>query len=201
MAKDTRAETKVDPKVELKDYCGPFKPDLRYSDFSREQLAKMYVKAQEYLMEVVLAFTFHIAEKYGPEAMAEAGRDVWINRMTHTWFRIVSDMIGCEGNDIEAVMKAMQIQVDYGPDNFEVTFEMPSKDRGVCTCHRCRGVEMAEAFGITEELKEFCAADAEMLAEWVKLFNPDIEVNYPVLPPRKSKDDICCKFEFTYKSK
>ncbi len=199
--RDTRGILKINPKVELKDYSGPFKPDLRYSDFSREQLAKMFIKAQEYLMEVVIAFTFHILEKHGADAMAESGRDVWLNRMPSIWHRIVTDIMGYKGNDIESVMKAMQTQVDWGPDNFDVTFEMPSEDRGVCTCHRCRGVDMAETLGQPEIVKEFCTFDETMLTDWAKLFNPDIVVTFLALPPRKSKDDICCKFEFSYKSK
>ena len=41
--KDLRGDLRVDPNVELQDYSGPFKPDLRFTDFSREALAKMYM--------------------------------------------------------------------------------------------------------------------------------------------------------------
>src|SRR4051812_42032934 len=35
---DTRAEVEVDPDVDLPDYSGPFRQDLRFSDFSRDAL-------------------------------------------------------------------------------------------------------------------------------------------------------------------
>ena len=36
--RDIRGEVKIDPNVDLPDYSGPFKADLRFSDFSKEQL-------------------------------------------------------------------------------------------------------------------------------------------------------------------
>ncbi len=35
---DHRGEIEVDPSVDLPDYSGPFRADLRFSDFSKEQL-------------------------------------------------------------------------------------------------------------------------------------------------------------------
>ena len=158
--KDVRAEYKeIDPKDELKDYSGPFKPDLRYSDFSKEQLVKMYIMACEYLVETIIADTAHVAEKYGPEGMLEIQGDVWSKRMPAPVHRIVTEAMNIKGNDIESLMKALQIDATYCPterkigahggagSKFDITFELPSKDRGVLTINRCPGLDMVEALG------------------------------------------------------
>lgn len=202
--RDTRGIFKVDPKVELKDYSGPFKPDLRFSDFSREQLARMHVKAHEYFMEVAFYFSVHIAEKYGIDAMGEAHHDVWIKKLGPSTHRLLTEGMGIKGNDIESLMKVLQTTaIDWGPLKFDVTFEMPSKDRGVVTIYKCPGVDIYEAAGDEGMLaitKEACATDRAILMEWAKLFHPDMVAKDLVLPPRKSKDDPCCKWEFTYKN-
>ncbi len=214
VGKDLRAEIKIDPKVELKDYSGPFKPDLRYSDFSREQLVRMYLMAAEYIVESIIADSTYVAEKYGAEAMLELEGEVWRNRMPGPVYRLITEAMGIKGNDIESFMKALQIDTTYCPverrigayggtgSKYDITFELPSKDRGLLTVNRCPGLDMVEALGQGDRMKEFCmAAGVGFFEEYAKLFNPDIVTNILVLPPRKSKDDICCKFEFTYKSK
>jgi hypothetical protein len=83
LGKDKRGEIKVDPKVELKDYSGPLKSDLRFTDFSREQLARMYSLAHHYDYEILRAHRDYIREIWGPEAVCEAQEDVWGNTMNN----------------------------------------------------------------------------------------------------------------------
>ena len=46
--RDVRGEIKIDPNVDLPDYSGPFQADLRFSDFSKEQLVRMLSMSYEY---------------------------------------------------------------------------------------------------------------------------------------------------------
>ena len=203
--KDKRGIPEIDPNVELKDYSGPFKPDLRYSDFSRERLVRMYLMAGEYFTETLDTFVKFLTEKYGAEELTEIFEGTLANRTYFTSVRqILLKGLGItEGNDIESLMKVLQVgHLDWCPFKFDITYEVPSKDRYVLTCHKCPEVDILEDLGQQDKIREFCERiDLYTLVEYAKIFNPDIEVTAPVLPPRKSKDDICCKFEFTYKSK
>jgi len=218
-ATDPRGEIKVDPNIELKDYSGPFKPDLKFTDFSREQLVRMLIRANQYFMDSMFAFTHYIYEKYGTEATRDLHYDAWVNKIAPVWHIAQAKEMGITGNDVETVMKLLQVgQVDWSPVLFDLTYEMPSKDCGVITCNRCIGVELWEAMeqqppdqrweGFGKQTKEsgkdllsvLCEIDVATLEAWARAVNPDIVVKALKLPPRKSKDDICCKWEFTYKS-
>lgn len=201
-AKDLRREIKIDPKVELKDYSGRLRSDLRISDFSREQLAKMYLMSCEYFYDTLEAWAQHIIDKYGNEAMVEAQHDIWGKRMFAPAQRIKRKWMNIQGNDIEAMMKDLQIEATSYGDKFEVTYEMPSSDHGIKTYHRCPIVEQFEALGQEEVLRRACIAlCVDSIAENATLYNPDIVTKNLALPPRKSKSDICCQWDFTYKSK
>ena len=201
---DIRGEIKVDPNVSLEDYSGPFKPDLRFTDFSREQLARMYLMSCEYGFLIMEAYQAHIAEKYGFDAMLEV-LAVWENEqflakcadMKRRWMKI-------EGNDIESYMKDFQTDFTALPGKYyDVTFEMPSKDRGIMTFNRCVAVDIAEQLGTDGEfLYRVCKTTCPpAMVVAARMYNPDIVVKELAIPPRKSKDDICCSWEYTYRSK
>lgn len=194
---------RVDPKDEMKDYSGPFKPDLRYSDFSKEQLIKMCLMANDYYIQTVLPFVIHIKEKYGLDAMYDAMEFVWVQWLGPQLPRIYGERLNIPCNDIESIMKVLQVTIDWGSVTAELSFEMPSKDYGVITCHRCLATDMYEAGALedVEMLKKFCHLDVVTMEAWGKLFNPDMLIKPLALSPRKSKDDPACKWELTYKSK
>jgi len=118
---------------------------------------------------------------------------------------IKKEYMGITGNDIETLMKDFQTDAMALPYKyFECTHEMPSKDRGIFTFNRCRGVDVLEP--VDEELLgAMCRATCPpSIIATAKLYNPDIETKILAIPPRtqKMKDDgICCQWEFTYKSK
>jgi len=200
--KDIRGEIKVDPNVELKDYSGPFKPDLRYTDFSREQLAKLYKLAHEYFMDLMDAFSLYILGKYGLDAVVEAHNEIWFKGFNANSQKMFSEGLNVPGNDIESMMKALQVDPAWGPVKFKVTYEMPSKDRGVITVHHCPEVCILEDLGQEELLEVFCGKlDPDIMEDYARCFNPDIVTKCVERPPRKSKDDIYCRWEFTYKAK
>jgi hypothetical protein len=109
-----------------------------------------------------------------------------------------------EGNDIESYMKDFQTDFTALPGKYyDVTFEMPSKDRGIMTFNRCVAVDIAEQLGAEGEfLYRVCKTTCPpAMVAAARMYNPDIVVKELAIPPRKSKDNICCSWEYTYKSK
>ena len=195
--KDIRGEIKVDPNIELEDYSGPFKPDLRFTDFSKKQLGRMYSLAHHYNYRITRAYREYIREVWGPEVLSEVLEAVWGNALVNDTHNFTTETMNIKGQDLEAFMKAWQIDLNSQPgDYFDVTFEMPSKDRGGVTYNRCPVVEEYEAKGQTDELHSVCMSMClPAIKSMAKLYNEDIELNVLAMPPRKSKDHICCKFE------
>jgi hypothetical protein len=75
---DTRQELDVDSGAELADYSGPYRPDLRFTDFSREALAgKVLPWSEAYLLCCVDGWAAEVSKRYGAETMAEIEWAAW----------------------------------------------------------------------------------------------------------------------------
>ena len=81
-ALDIRAERDVDSGAELPDYSGPWRPDLRYTDFSHEALTtRLLPWSETYLQLCVDGWAAEIARRYGEATMAEIEWAAWIDQV------------------------------------------------------------------------------------------------------------------------
>jgi hypothetical protein len=77
-ALDIRHEVDVDSGAELPDYSGPWRADLRFTDFSREALATRFLPwSEQYLQLCVDGWSHEVAKRYGAETMAEIEWAAW----------------------------------------------------------------------------------------------------------------------------
>ena len=74
---DTRAQIRVGSSDELPDYSGPFRADLRFSDFSNQALINMIAMSDEYYRVCVEAWAHEVAKRYGLDLMAEIQAEAW----------------------------------------------------------------------------------------------------------------------------
>src|SRR5262249_28194567 len=75
---DIRHEVDGDSGAELPDYSGPYKADLRFTDFSKEALASRFLPWSEaYLQLVVDGWAREVAKRYGADTMAEIEWAAW----------------------------------------------------------------------------------------------------------------------------
>lgn len=75
---DIRHELGVDSGAELPDYAGPYKADLRFTDFSKEALAtKLIPWSEAYLQLCLDGWASEVAKRYGPGTMAEIEWTAW----------------------------------------------------------------------------------------------------------------------------
>jgi hypothetical protein len=90
-ALDIRDQLDVDSGAELPDYAGPYRGDLRFTDFSREALATRFLPwSAAYLQVCVNGWATEVAKRYGGETMAEIEWAAWndqvvpeLERMRH----------------------------------------------------------------------------------------------------------------------
>jgi hypothetical protein len=81
-ALDIRDQLDVDSGAELPDYAGPYRPDLRFTDFSTEALAtKLLPWSEAYLRLCVDGWATEVARRYGPETMAEIEWSAWSDQV------------------------------------------------------------------------------------------------------------------------
>ena len=99
--KDLRGDLQANPEVELQDYSGPFKPDLRLTDFSKEALAKMYISACEYILLIIEFNKKYLATTFGMEAMHAQATAMWgSDEFLQNIMEIKKLYMGISGNDI-----------------------------------------------------------------------------------------------------
>ena len=75
---DRRQQLDVDSGAELPDYSGPYRADLRFTDFSREALAtRLLPWSARYLQTCVDGWATEVARRYGADTMAEIEWMAW----------------------------------------------------------------------------------------------------------------------------
>lgn len=75
---DVRQQLDVDSGVELPDYGGPYRPHLRFTDFSKEALATKFLPwSERYLQLCVDGWAAEVAKRYGAEAAADVEWTAW----------------------------------------------------------------------------------------------------------------------------
>ncbi len=192
--------------AELKDYSGPFDPNLRLTDFSKEALTKLLISASKAYIGMDGVWTTLMREKVGDRAAFDYDKEVWFGRALALDMRRTVEPLGIKGNDIATLFKYWQcspaFSVAYtGPaPDFEpqVHFELKNKNYGLMTVRRCYSLEYFERHQDGSLQKLACDEIDTPAWEWqAHKFNPNIKVHPLKMPPRKSKDDIACQWELT----
>ena len=80
-AKLDRRQLPGDPTVDLPDYSGPFRADLRFTDFSREQLVRMLDMNDEYMHVWVGAWLDEAEQRFGRDERLEIEWLAWRDGM------------------------------------------------------------------------------------------------------------------------
>ncbi len=79
---DIRDQLNVISGAELPDYSGPYRADLRLTDFSNEALAtRLLPWSERYLQLCVDGWAAEVAERYGPETMHEIEWAAWTEQV------------------------------------------------------------------------------------------------------------------------
>jgi len=91
---DIRQETDVDSGAELPDYGGPYKADLRFTDFSKTALVDKFLPWSEaYLQLCVDGWAREVAKRYGAETMAEIEWTAWNDQVVPEIERMLREFL------------------------------------------------------------------------------------------------------------
>jgi hypothetical protein len=104
---DIRQQVDVDSGAELEDYSGEYRPDLRYTDFSREALAtKIIPWSEAYMLLCVDGWFDEISKRFGAEHAAEVEWAAWLDQMTPELERMRAEFLpaGTEYTDPNAAV-------------------------------------------------------------------------------------------------
>ena len=91
---DIRQQLDVDSGAELADYSGPYRQDLRYTDFSKEALATRFLPWSEQYMQLCVDGWFaEVSRRYGTDTAAEIEWAAWNDQMVPELARMQAEFL------------------------------------------------------------------------------------------------------------
>jgi hypothetical protein len=79
---DVRQQLDVDSGAELADYSGPYRAELRLTDFSTEALATKFLPwSEKYMLLCVDGWAAEVSKRYGADVMAEIEWAAWSDQV------------------------------------------------------------------------------------------------------------------------
>jgi len=181
---------------ELKDYSGELRPNLKMEDFSKEAVLRLWMAAVKLYLGLDGIWYSLIKERFDESTAKELDAEVW-RRTTPLDVKWHREAMNNWGNDVESVLKHIQIDAGSGAVFPGLICDLIDKNHGILTVKRCLGLDYWERHGETELQKHECeTVDAEGFQDLASLFNPKMKATALKIPPRKSKDEIACQWEF-----
>ena len=182
---------------ELSDYSGEFLPELKFADFNRDTLAEM-VEMYGKLYAALDGFWYiAMKELIGSEEALAGDIRAWERAHKYEMAKITK-LLNIRGNDITALMKALQLTPWMQQTDFNIDFE--NQNKAVITVNRCPTLDSLEREGEGRENMVCRVAVAKLFENYAAYFSPDIVVKGTILPPRENKDGICCQWQFSLES-
>ena len=148
-ALDIRYQLGTDSGAELADYSGPWRPDLRYTDFSKEALATGIIPwSDAYLQLCVNGWASEISGRYGAETMAEIEWTAWNDQVASDRERMKNEFLPTDA--------VAMIQTDG----------LPTKTAPMLAAHPCGGSVGSAGRGLGQGL-------VDVVDDVVDVLDPD----------------------------
>ena len=178
---------------ELRDYSGEFCPELKLEDFSADTLSKLLRMYAKLYMALDGFWYLTVKERLGNDEALACDIKTWESQARYEMAKITKQL-NIEGNDVIALMKALQ----FSPWSLQQQYKIESNNpnSAMLTITRCPTLEALEKEGEGREVEICDIVDPKFFKHLATFFNPHIEVRCIKSPPRKSKDEICCQWEF-----
>jgi hypothetical protein len=185
---------------ELRDYDGEFRSDLKLEYFSKDILVRLWRAASYLYMGFDGLWYDLVKDKLGEETANEWHAEVWLKRGgCEIDVARVRQALRIDGDDVATLFKVLQ--VDPGTAGvIDIRCELRDNNHGVLTATRCRPLEAFERAGDAAKQRHSCEEiEVPGLLRTAQCINPKITCRPLKLPPRKSKDEIACQWEFEMK--
>jgi len=183
---------------DLSDYSGKLVPDVRYESFSKDVLVKLLEQLNKNYLGLDGLWFQRAIKGVGLDEATVWSRDNWVTQCGIEMARI-RELMNIQGDDVEALFKGIQLCSGFPIAILKWEMELANPNHGVITVHGCPAVDTFERWGDkgTPVLTKICKElEPPAFEAYVKKVNPNIKIIELMTPPRKSRDEPCCKWEF-----
>jgi hypothetical protein len=130
---------------ELQDYSGPFKPDLKFDDFSKEFLLKLMKVWQWAWLHLGQAWFSVVQEKFGTDVANRCEHEAWMrmaSRVNPRYAKIANIQL----NTVLDSLKAAQLPLDNISSSglFPPQFEIKNPNHVIMTIVDCQTLRYME---------------------------------------------------------
>ena len=181
-------------KKEMDDYTAPYDPNLTFNDLSKDFILKLMQVWQYAWLHMTEAWYDAVKEKVDKETADLCETAAWCRigeRVNPRYAKVANINTGT----VLDCLKCLQLPLDNTTGGlFPAQAEVINPNHVIWTIPRCRSLEFFEAKA-PERIKYVCYENEKRVIERY-LVNRKIRVTPLKLPPRKSPDEIACKWEF-----
>jgi len=188
-------EVTVPPEGGRDDYSGPFDPDFRYEDLSRDALVKL---VREFALIAHLldrsVFTA-VGMKYGQQAVEELAIAEWMGA-SPIYTERIRKAFGIEGDDVAAIFKSLQLDPGFVHQYMDVRYEVVDDKHGYFELAHCGALMDVEPFGERQVVGMCHHIEDPTFDATVSAINPRARCRPVHRPPRSRGDQLPhCRWE------
>src|SRR5664279_4424278 len=130
----------------LSDYSGPFRPDFRYEDLSREALVRLVREFAQAVHILDRSMCAAIGMSHGMEEMERLAIEEW-RGASPVYGQRLRRIMGVEGDDVEAIFKVLQLDPGFPHHYLDVRYEVVDGRHGYFELAYCGALMDAEPWG------------------------------------------------------
>jgi hypothetical protein len=180
---------------ERNDYAGPFDPDFRYEDLTKDALVRL---VREYALIVHLLDRSGLAAvglRYGQEVVEEIAIDEW-RGASPVYGERLREVMAIDGDGVEAIFKVLQLDPGFPHHYMDVRYEVVDDRHGFFELASCGALLDVEPFGeraVTGMCHTIEDGTFDVTAQAV---NPKARIRHVHRPPREPEGRVPhCRWE------
>lgn len=178
----------------LKDYSGPFNPNLQFDDFSKDFLLRLMRVWQLAWLVLADSWYYGIQKRFGIEAANQIEAEAWarVGKLVNPMYPQVANI---KLSTVLDSLKCLQLPLDNAVGGlFRAKYEIVNENHVIMTFTDCHSLSYLEK-RMPERIPWVCHVTEKAAIEKY-VVNPKVKVTPLKLPPRKSPHEIACQWEF-----
>jgi hypothetical protein len=169
------------------DYSGPFDPDFRYEDLSKDALVRL---VREFALIAHLldrSMCAAIGMRYGGDAVKELAIEEW-RGASPLYGRRLREVMNVEGDGVPAIFKVFQLDPGFPHHYMDVRYEIVDDHHGYFELAHCGALMDVEPFG-EQMVTNMCHHIEDGTFDYTaQAVNPKARVRPVHRPPRRPVD-------------
>jgi hypothetical protein len=189
---------------ELQDYSGPYRPDIKLEDFSKEALVRLIWAYRRIFVGIQGMYLTVNRKRTDLEEAWDIASEAYEEVVKKFYNQQLKEAMNIQTDDVHALLKIFQLAPDgLGEGFYECDYDVKSENEAVLTFKRCPTLFHFESQDSQADIQHLCGpggCEDRAFVAICKTLNPRLKSTALQLPPRKSKDDICCRWQFKIES-